>query len=76
MKGWCGSIMASFALYKAREEIINKRKKQWIGEVWPKEMQVITLVSASYMKKLQEDYKECLNLQRDILTKEHVPLMS
>jgi len=49
--------MASFALYKAREEIINKRKKQWIGEVWPKEMQVITLVSASYMKKLQEDYK-------------------
>jgi len=38
MKGWCGSIMASFALYKAREEIITKRKKHWMGDVWPKEM--------------------------------------
>lgn len=57
---WNSGVMAAFALYKAREEIILKRKNAWMGEVWPPALQVITLISERHMTMLVEDYKECL----------------
>lgn len=67
LPGWSPSVMAAFALYKAREEIIVKRRNTWMGEVWPPELQVLTLISGPHMSELVEGYKECLKLQRDVL---------
>lgn len=50
LPGWSSSMMAAFALYKAREEIILKRRSPWIGEVWPPALQVVTLVSERHLQ--------------------------
>ena len=35
MPGLNGSKMAAFVLYKTRQESIQRKKRTWMGEVWP-----------------------------------------
>lgn len=40
LPGWTASSMAAFAVYKAREEIIERRRGRQVavGDVWPDEI--------------------------------------
>lgn len=40
-----GSKIASIVLYKARKEVLEKKKNSWVSPVWSDEITLITRIS-------------------------------